>query len=947
MYSDLDVSKVKKSFNKVVDQLRAGNFAGADVKKMSNTGYYRAKLDEENRLLFKFGRCGDHTYLLLLEVILHHNYAASRFLGGAAIDEQKAIPLPSAAEVTEADVEPLPYVNPRSARFHLLNKVISFDDDQQEALQLPTPLIIIGSAGSGKTALTLEKVKALGGQVLYVTLSSFLVENAAALYASFGYRNDAQEIDFLAFKEYVETIGIPSGKEITFRAFEQWFTRYRSTVKIRDAYKLYEEFKGVLTGANTEKAYLTREDYLGLGVRQSVFPADERPQVYELFEKYLQFLQENNYYDLNMVAFNHLERCQPKYDFVVVDEVQDLTNVQLLLILRSLKTPGQFLLCGDANQIVHPNYFSWANVKTMFYLQENTDNTVRILHTNYRNSPQVTEVANRLLKLKNARFGSIDRESTYLVNPISEKMGEVVCLPDNPKIKKELDEKTRLSAQFAVIVMGNEDKAEARTAFKTPLVFSVQEAKGLEYPNIILYKFVSGKSREFIDISEGVSRSDVEAEDIRYARARDKSDKSLDAYKFYINALYVAITRAVSNLYVLEDVQKHPLLNLLGLTNLRDKLELQTQQSSIDEWQREARRLEMQGKNEQADLIRSNILGTQKTPWTPVTIDELPALREQALNPDVFNKKAKDRLFDYALIYNDQDTLRRLAELKYRRAERPENERSSIFRRIYAPYAADNVKMLAPNLKKYGIDYRDEFNMTPLLAALKTGAAKIADFLIENGARLDITDNYGANPFTMALQQANTNDKFLQLRLPLLYDKLKPEAIRIKVNNQLVKVNARSAEYFLLHNFLVAQPLVILRKKPLEDKGLNMDDVEALCAKFPDALLPAFRKKRQYLNSILSKNEIDRDDQYNKKLFIRLLRGVYVLNPELDVLVEEGRWMNVYDMMFSEKMTRQRNETIKKAELEALRDKIHAERERARLKQQADREREWMNRWNW
>jgi|GEM_PF-1033718 len=71
------------------------------------------------------------------------------------------------------------------------------------------------------------------------------------------------------------------------------------------------------------------------------------------------------------------------------------------------------------------------------------------------------------------------------------------------------------------------------------------------------------------------------------------------------------------------------------------------------------------------------------------------------------------------------------------------------------------------------------------------------------------------------------------------------------------------------------------------------------------------------------------------------------MNPELEVLVEEGRWMNVYDMMFSEKMTRERNETIKKAELEAWRDKIHAERERARLKQQADREREWMNRWIW
>ena len=76
-YSDLDYAKVKKRFGKVVEYLRNDNFAAAEVKKMSNTGYYRAKLDDENRLLFKFARYEGRTYLLLLEVILHHNYRAS------------------------------------------------------------------------------------------------------------------------------------------------------------------------------------------------------------------------------------------------------------------------------------------------------------------------------------------------------------------------------------------------------------------------------------------------------------------------------------------------------------------------------------------------------------------------------------------------------------------------------------------------------------------------------------------------------------------------------------------------------------------------------------------------------------------------------------------------------------------------------------------------------
>ena len=949
-YNDLDYSKIKKNFGKVVEHLKNGNFAAADVKKMSNTGYYRAKLDDSNRLLFKFARYNGNTYLLLLEVILHHNYRDSRFLNGAGIDESKIAPLQKPEQIDSEDILPLPYINPHSTKFHLLDKVISFDDDQQQVFDLPTPLIVIGSAGSGKTALTLEKIKTLRGNILYVTLSPYLVENSASLYYSFQYRNEDQEIEFLSFKEYVETLQIPQGRELTFRAFDDWFTRHRNAVKIRDSYKLYEEFKGVLTGMRVEKEYLSREDYRALGLRQSVFLGEEREQVYTVFEKYLQFLRDNNLYDLNMVAYNWLPLCKPKYDFIIVDEVQDLTNVQLSLLLKSLKTPDRFVLCGDSNQIVHPNFFSWANVKSMFYLQDNLDNELRILRTNYRNSPQVTDIANRLLKIKNARFGSIDRESAYLVNPVSTKTGEVVCLPDNAQIKQELNQKTRQSTQFAIVVMSNEDKAEARKIFQTPLLFSVQEAKGLEYENIILLNFIANKSREFLDITQGVSRAEVEAEELRYARARDKTDKSLDAYKFYINSFYVAMTRAVRNLYVVESTLKHPLLELLGFANLRQKLDIAEQKSSLDEWQREARRLEKQGKTEQAEKIRHDILGNQKTPWTPITLDELQNLKTEALNPDHFNKKAKDRLFEFALIYNEHTTIRRLAELKYRRADKPEAERISVFRRIYGPYSADDVKKVSENIRKYGLDYRDEFNMTPLLAALKIGANKVIDFLLEQGAQRNVTDNLGINPFLMSLQMAHANPAFMKNRLPALYPQLQPDSVKVKIDNHLVKIHARSAEFFLLHNFIAAQTPLIMQKKDLEDRGLSMDDATAISEKFPDEILPEFRKKRQYLNSILSKNEIDRDDPYNKKLFLRIGRGVYVLNPDLELLVGEDQWMNVYQMMFTEKMTRERNEAIKQEDLRRFHQRYQEESAKIRAREEAARKKrmeEWERRWRW
>jgi hypothetical protein len=106
----------------------------------------------------------------------------------------------------------------------------------------------------------------------------------------------------------------------------------------------------------------------------------------------------------------------------------------------------------------------------------------------------------------------------------------VTLLPDKDVIKRELDAKTGRSHQFAVLVMRDEDKAEARKYFSTPLLFSVHEAKGLEYDNIVLFRFASNNRADFADIVEGVAAEDLTAETLDYRRARDKSDKSLEVY---------------------------------------------------------------------------------------------------------------------------------------------------------------------------------------------------------------------------------------------------------------------------------------------------------------------------------------------------------------------------------------------------------------------------------
>ena len=95
-----------------------------------------------------------------------------------------------------ADAEPVRYLHPERRAIHLLDKVISFDDAQEAVYRLPPPLIVVGSAGSGKTALTLEKLKHAEGEVLYVTHSAYLARNARDLYYAHGFEHAARMRDF-------------------------------------------------------------------------------------------------------------------------------------------------------------------------------------------------------------------------------------------------------------------------------------------------------------------------------------------------------------------------------------------------------------------------------------------------------------------------------------------------------------------------------------------------------------------------------------------------------------------------------------------------------------------------------------------------------------------------------------------------------------------------------
>jgi hypothetical protein len=906
-YSDLDVSKVKRQYEKTIDFLAKDDFRSAEVKKLAEQGLFRAKLDDANRLLFKIMSFNGERYALILEAVLQHAYEKSKFLRGVRIDEAK-IPAFDQAEIAAEDAPRLRYVNPCVKRFHFLDKAISFDPEQQELFRLPAPLIIIGPAGSGKTALTLEKMKRLCGRILYVTLSKYLTDNSRSLYYSHHYENDEQDLAFLSFRELIETMRVPEGREVSYRAFAEWLFRIPRQQRVADAHRLYEEFRGVLTGSVVDAAWLGREEYLCLGVKQSIFLDEERELVYTLFEKYLAWLKASGLYDPNILAHGYLAHARPEYDFIVVDEVQDITNIQLQLILKSLKRPEDFILCGDSNQVVHPNFFSWSGLKSMLYLSEEFESgkVTRVLQSNFRNATTVTALANKLLMIKQKRFGSLDRESNYLMNSVSDAAGEVVFMKDTERAKRDLSRTTRRSTKYAVLVMRDEDKAAARQFFDTPLLFSIHEAKGLEYENVILMNFITFERKCFTEIVEGIGEEDLAGE-LEYRRARDKTDKSHEVYKFFINSLYVAVTRAVSRIFLIEGDTGHPLISLLGLRSARENVIVEEKQSTLDEWQAEARRLEQQGRQEQADEIRRSILKTPPVPWEVCAPGRVEELLARARDPKDVSQKPRKALFEYALFHGEPRLIDLLRQSGFDKAkplfigtgDKQElnssaysQHRLGLYARYFQEYEGKFYQGILKQCETYGVDHRTAFNATPLMLAASAGNDSLVRELLARGANAELTDNYGRTAWQHALTRAAYKKHYAVERFPLVHELLAPGSVSLKAENRLIKIDASQGE-FLLYQLFFSLLHDKLNSSLIDRVALTAVKLSEMVEALPDSVLPAYRRKRQYLSSLLSKNETGSTNPYGRKLFVRLRQGYYLLNPMLSVL-HKDEWVPLY-----------------------------------------------------
>ena len=296
-----------------------------------------------------------------------------------------------------------------------------------------------------------------------------------------------------------------------------------------------------------KKKLLDLDIYLSLKEDYSIYSEEERRQIYQIAELYQSWLNETGKVDDNDLSLMTIKKIdegivQP-LDFIVLDEIQDLTELQIYLIYCLVNEKHNVFFSGDFNQTINPTFFNTGRVENLFKSNSSFSKFYPVkLRRNYRSNKQIIALANKLSEIRINRLEK-DKRNDYIEQ--SRRDGEekpFMLLPTNEN-KKQLIETALQRDYVAIIVPDEEEKIKLENEFGIKnITFTVQEIKGIEYEYVICYNVISKNLSCWNDIF-----------------SNNLMNKS--KYRLYFNLFYVAITRARDNLCLYEENINEELLS--------------------------------------------------------------------------------------------------------------------------------------------------------------------------------------------------------------------------------------------------------------------------------------------------------------------------------------------------------------------------------------------------
>lgn len=473
----------------------------------------------------------------------------------------------------------------------LLGFLLRLDEDQLKLTQwaLEGPTMVRGGAGTGKSTVALYRVKALlerpgatgAERVLFTTYTRSLltvtqqlleqlltpdqlrrVEVATCDQVAWRIVEKSRKIralesggDALRRLAKIRTKHVPRGS-----AFESKL-RARALERLTDAWVL-EEFEWIIEG----RGLASLAEYQAAARPGRGLPLNERARaaVWELYEAFAANAGERHP-ALRREALNLL-RHDPqavRYDYVVVDEAQDLSPISLALMAEVCKSAEGLFFAADNKQSLYSRNYTWSSAHPRLQFRGRT----ALLSRNYRSTREIDRAAFSVLT------AGVEEE---LVASNSIHEGPLPVLVRDVAAEKQPEWIARFVRQMArhlhlkasaaaVLVPGNaagetlasELHAQGIEARFFPgrdldlkadvvRVLTLHAAKGLEFPIVI----VAGLDCGNWSVPEDFDEPELFAERARHER----------------RVLYVGLTRAMRGLMLLVPQGcRHPALVDLNL----------------------------------------------------------------------------------------------------------------------------------------------------------------------------------------------------------------------------------------------------------------------------------------------------------------------------------------------------------------------------------------------
>lgn len=360
-------------------------------------------------------------------------------------------------------------------------------------------------------------------------------------------------------------------QHISFHQFKQFYNqRFQRSHSAEVCWHVIRSFiKGY------RHSYLTPDNYQEVPRKERTISLNTFQNIYNtIWPWYEQLTTSEGYWDDQDLIKKVLDlKCyRPQYTAILCDEAQDFTKLELKLIMQlsvlcqydleyQFVQTLPFAFAGDPLQTLNPTGFRWESVKAAFYDQAialldparqlNIKMKFQELESNYRSSPSIVKVTNLIHLWRHILFDIPDLKPQKAWQQIEAPEPQKFIFGRNlsfeelkPHIEKDPIFIVPCEAGGEIDYIRQDDilsQLFPQLSETTPPknVLSAIEAKGLEFPLVILYKFGDRFAKEHGK---------------EHWKISTKEDYPLPL-EYFFNKLYVAASRAKEELLVFDTIE--------------------------------------------------------------------------------------------------------------------------------------------------------------------------------------------------------------------------------------------------------------------------------------------------------------------------------------------------------------------------------------------------------